>query len=185
MALSKHAYQIVCEQDSILEEWFCRQYTVLRQGDVHTLNHLPCNGNGNSSSSITYSYRLGLAEPVLQGYARKGTTRFIVVLSDEGDLSSASGETETVEGDNEVIEIDEAFLAKSAVPPVFDSNGTAKEIANIVNVLSQETGISFSTMSLSRPVDLSSDNCTLYARTVDLSRIGIQNGDWVSNSQCR
>ncbi|KAG6891140.1 hypothetical protein C0992_010128 [Termitomyces sp. T32_za158] len=187
MALSKHAYQIVCEQESILEEWFCRQYTILRQGDVHTMNQLPCNGNVDvdSSSSITYSYRLGLIEPVLQGYARKGATRFIVVLS-EDDSGYTSAGTDTVEGDNEAIEIDEDFLAKSTVSPAFDSNSAAKESTNIAN----DTGILFSTMSLSRPVDISADQCTLYARTVDLSKIGIQNGDWAlvrpsTTSKCR
>ncbi|KAG6878747.1 hypothetical protein C0993_008046 [Termitomyces sp. T159_Od127] len=187
MALSTHAYQIACEQESILEEWFCMQHTILRQGDVHTLNQLPCNGNGDSSLSVTYSYRLGLVEPVLQGYARKGVTRFIVVLSEERDPGHASAETDTAEGDNEAIEIDEAFLAKSTVSHAFDSNGTATETAN---VLSQDTGISFSTMPLSRPVELSEDQCTLYVRTVDLSKIGIQNGDWAlvrpsATAKCR
>ncbi|KAH0584181.1 hypothetical protein H2248_009739 [Termitomyces sp. 'cryptogamus'] len=178
MALSTLAYQIVCERESMLEDWLCREHTILRHGDVHTLRQPPCNGNDNSSSSVAYSYRLVMVEPILQGYARKGTTRFIVVLSDGDDTTYASIDPETVECENEVVEIDEAFLAKSTVPPVLDPHGTVKEAANAVDTFSQDAEISFHTMSLPHPINLAADHCTLYTRTVDLSKIGIQNGDW-------
>ncbi|KAG6861902.1 hypothetical protein C0995_010608 [Termitomyces sp. Mi166 len=179
-AMSPRAYQIACEQESILEDWFCREYTILRHGDVHTFDYLPCNGNDGSSSPVVCSYRLDMVEPVLQGYARRGATKFIVVLSD------GTVQVETVEGDNETFEIDEAFLAKSAVPPVYGPH----ETANTLDTFSQDAEVSFSTMSLLRPIDPYADHCTLYARTVDLSKIGIQHGDWTlvrpsSTSNCR
>jgi peroxin-6 len=137
-----------------------------------------------------------MLEPVLQGYAQKGETRFIVTA---GDLST-DGKTqnhseldieEESESDREGIEIDEGFLASSILPPMFDSPTPASLVSSVsrgnghTNVDDSPTESSTSPSSfrpepLSEPVSVLWDDCTLYLRTADLGRIGVLNGDWVS-----
>ncbi|KAG6910884.1 hypothetical protein DXG01_006567 [Tephrocybe rancida] len=179
-ALSTSAYEISCSQESVLEDWFCTERTVIRHGDVHTFSssQLPLNGHDSTSSTVAYSYRVDMVEPVLQGFARKGATRFIVILSDGDDLAAMSAEEHIPESDYEAIEIGEAFLASSALSHVFGQHDHTYETANKNMIEASE--ISFCTTALLRSIDTVSDHCTLYVRTADLSKIGTQNGDWVS-----
>ncbi|KAG6865884.1 hypothetical protein C0991_010965 [Blastosporella zonata] len=189
MALSSSAYQVACTQESVLEDWLCKEHTIIRQGDVHTFTpeQLPLNGCGSTSSSVKYAYCLEMIEPVLQGFARKGATRFIVILAD--GLPSTSAEENVPECDlEEAIEIGEDFLANSALSPVFGQHDYTHENAN--GTLIETSEISFLAIPLIRQIDDEMDHCGLYVRTADLSKIGIQNGDWAmarpsSASHCR
>ncbi|KAG5643908.1 hypothetical protein DXG03_009479 [Asterophora parasitica] len=189
-ALSAHAYQVAHSRDSVLEDWFCK-LTILRHGDIHTFgsDQLQLNGQG-ASSAVSYSYRLDMVEPVLQGYAQKGTTKFIVILSQE-DVSPPPSVEDVAESDFEGIEIDEAFLASSALSPVFgqpDHSSTNTHIGSIRHAEAPEPV--FQITPLAESIDSTDDNYTLYVRTVDLGTIGVLNGDWAMarpsrTSHCR
>ncbi|KAG6845032.1 hypothetical protein H0H87_001369 [Tephrocybe sp. NHM501043] len=175
MALSPASYQVATMQESVLEDWLCNEHTVLRHGDIHSFNHaqLPLNGHGSPPSSVTYSYRLDMVEPVLQGFANKAVTRFIVILADGDKLpSQPEAEEDLTDSEFEAIEIGEEFLANSTLSPSFASHDPAYETAN------GAPEITFCTKPLLQSIDDLTDHCTLYIRTSDLSKIGIQNGDW-------
>ncbi|KAF8078217.1 AAA-domain-containing protein [Lyophyllum atratum] len=184
-ALSAHAYQ-VASQGSVLEDWFCQDNLVLRHGDVHTFgsDQLPLNGHGSSVSPVWYAYRLDVVEPVLQGYAQKGSTKFLVMLSQEDAPLSLSNPEDIAESEYEGIEIDEEFLANSTLSPIFGQPGYAHSTAGVTAThngavgLSEPPESSFRLTALEELVDDRADHCTLYVRTADLGRIGILNGDW-------
>ncbi|GLB35223.1 putative ATPase family associated with various cellular activities (AAA) [Lyophyllum shimeji] len=196
-ALSAEAYQVAQSHHSTLEDWLCTDNAVLRHGDVHTFasSQLPVNGQSSCAPPVSYVYRLDMVEPVLQGCARKGTTRFIVILSQEDPAASLSTVEGSAESDNEGIEIDEAFLANSAFAVV----GTPDESCSITGAaavcngsldICARPGPSFRLMALEEPVNDMADHCTLYARTADLGKIGILNNDWAvarpaGTSHCR
>ncbi|RDB21464.1 Peroxisomal biogenesis factor 6 [Hypsizygus marmoreus] len=204
-ALSARAYQVASGQNSVLETWLTKEHTILRHGAVHTFSshQLPVNGHSPSTSPEILSYRMDMVEPVLQGFARKGSTRFILTLSDNASEPTATVETaaEDEVEDEDVIEIDEAFLANSVPPSLF---GTSEHTYRSVNGMNgsashngsidmQETAVpelSFRIQPLSRPIDMAEDHYTLYLRTADLGRIGILHGDWamarsLGTSKCR
>lgn len=164
-ALSTEAYQVA---GSILEDWLSKDRKILRLGAVHTFlsNDLPLNGHGTSPRSL--QFRLDMVEPVLQGFAEKGKTRFVVTLD---DLSSASEEVSDEESEDG-IEIDEAFLASSTFTR-FSSQPNGHDSKDGDKVLQ------FQTHPLSVPGNISDEHNTLYLRTADLGRVGILSGDWV------
>ncbi|KAG5635426.1 hypothetical protein H0H81_011316 [Sphagnurus paluster] len=179
-ALSTLAYQVATSHPRVLEGWFCKKHNVLRNGEIHTFNSdlLPMNSHTFSSSPISLAYRLDMVEPVLQGFARTGTTNFVVILSEEVDCINPPLEDVT-DRDCEGIEIDEAFLANAALPSVLGQlNLTSQPTPG--QYLLEPPDASFQLTPLVEPVDVANDHCTLYVRTADLSRIGILNGDWSS-----
>ncbi|KAG6819232.1 hypothetical protein H0H93_013975 [Arthromyces matolae] len=172
-ALSEEAYQFACQHESTLEDWLCDELTVIRHGDIHILPQLSLNGHDPALPPTSFSYRIDMSEPVLQGFARKGTTKFILVQA----VVFAPGEAEETERDDEAVEIDEAFLAKSAISSlsILDVSKAAPDSFGTLNSFEE---ISFCTTPLRRQLDPIGDESTLYVRTTDLSKIGIQNGDW-------
>ncbi|KAG6813100.1 hypothetical protein H0H92_013954 [Tricholoma furcatifolium] len=182
-ALSSDAYQIASAQESTLEDWFSKESTILRQGNIYTFTHLPINGYDSSASSLTCSYRIDMLEPVLQGIARKGSTRLILINSDTDGLLSPPLDDTLSETDSENIEIGEAFLASSTLSSVLAAPHTDNSASDPQELL-------FRTTPLSQDFDTLGDHCTIYTRTADLSKIGVQNGDWAlarpsCTSSCR
>ncbi|KAJ7231442.1 P-loop containing nucleoside triphosphate hydrolase protein [Mycena haematopus] len=164
-ALSLEAYEV---DPNALDSWLCDQ-RILRQGDVctFTLDSL-VNGIGPYTSSIPLQYRLDMLEPVIQGYAQKGETKFILTL----DTSSQPDETDG--DDAEGFEIDEDFLA----PAMLDSSQV------MLNPTNDNKPITFECQSLVESRSSPYEDCTLYLRTIDLGRVGALNGDWLVVQSC-
>ncbi|KAJ7632326.1 AAA-domain-containing protein [Roridomyces roridus] len=147
-ALSPEAYDV---GPGALENWLCSDRRILRQGDVCTFT-LVVNGSGVNSNGILFQYRLDMLDPVMQGYAVKGQTKFILTLDipPPNDASDSGSETDP-------FEIDEQFLAPA------------------VSQTDESLALQCIASARSRPYD----DCTLYLRTTDLGRVGGLNGDWV------
>lgn len=193
-ALSLDAYNIASSPGSPIEAWLSDQPLILRQGDVHTFgaNLRPTNGHGISWSRKTYQFRLDMIEPVLQGYARKGSTRFYVTLADTESLSFDEFEFQSGDesgSDPDGIEIDECFLASSVLharqnpshpmPPKTVSKSLQYANAVLNEPTMPHIDSSFRIEPLQEPTFTLQDDCTLYIRTSDLGRVGVLNGDWV------
>src|SRR5262249_3244518 len=102
-------------------------------------------------------YRIDMLEPVLQGYAKAGTTRFCVLSPTESP--------QVVEDKDDLIEIDEDFLANSVLQPTLRPSS-----------IDASSEVSFQVRELIEPV--SEDDSLCYVRTSDLGRIGLLDGDW-------
>jgi peroxin-6 len=198
-ALSREAYVAASSHNSPIETWLSDESLILRQGAVHTFGSdlLPTNWHGASGSRRFYQYRLDMLEPVLQGYARKGSTRFYVTFADSSSEHLSPEDIEAgdeSESDPDGIEIDECFLASSILhsgqnmTPLSPRETVTDRLRN-TNVEPGEPTTShlefrFRTEPLPVPMSEFQDDCSLYLRTSDLGRIGILNGDWVRFLLC-
>jgi peroxin-6 len=191
-ALSPEAYQLANSRESPFEPWFSEERPIIRYGSLFTLSsdQLQLNGHHLSEPPKTFVYHFDMVEPVLQGFARKGETRFIVTLSDrlnEAPMVPDISVQDAAETDYEGIEIDEGFLASSAFSSasIFTANRGSSYDENMhangsngTNVTGPETV--FRIKPLAEAVDVSEDHCAVYLRTADLGRTGFLTGDWVS-----
>lgn len=197
-ALSNEAYHVASSRGSSLWTWLSNESLILRQGDIYTFSPelLPTNSHAAEFRG-RYHYRLEMAEPVLQGYARTGHTRFYVTFTDKPskDLFSEDEidfESEEYSGSNpDGIEIDESFLASSVLhtnqtpPPSHRQpiplliNGREYPIGDLGEPSAAHTGFQFQVEPLSEPTSASKDDYTLYLCTSDLNRLGVLDGDWV------
>lgn len=189
-ALSAEAYQIAGEGDSCIENWLCGDI-ILRQGSIYTFtsNSLPVNGHVASARTRLYQYRLDMLEPVLQGYAKRGETSFVVMLHDGGAYSSGTSEphvAEDSEDDEDALEIDESFLAGSISTFRYPSSTIPLPPRPSPATINGKSEFFFRPVDLSEPIAPLHEDYTLHLRTADLSRIGILNGDWVfhPNHKC-
>lgn len=199
-ALSEEAYRVACSHGSPLEAWLAEESRILRQGTTITFASDPikANGHGSSVPHRSYQYRLDMTEPVLQGYAMKGSTRFYITRTEqlgEGvsmkrhispDVGEESG------SDPDGIEINESFLAGSVLHTRQNATHPAfrESILTPYNDYSRVDGdpekqashsdLRLYAMPLSEPISKFHDDYTVYLRTSELSRLGILNGDWVS-----
>ncbi|KAJ7582447.1 AAA-domain-containing protein [Mycena floridula] len=168
-ALSDESYRVASTSPATIESWLSGDHVILRQGSVLTFTSdlLPLNGHGSPSRSL--QYRIDMLEPVLQGSAAVGITRFHVTSGQQ-----TFEEEEQVDTDSENIEIDEVFMANS--------------VANFRPAANQEHAPKaeayFQVEPLGEPFSPSAEDYTLYVRIADLGRIGILDGDWaVSRSE--
>ncbi|KDR81364.1 hypothetical protein GALMADRAFT_239217 [Galerina marginata CBS 339.88] len=178
-ALSNEAYLRACDEPSNLEVLLFDEQRILRQGDVVSVND-PHSADGNSCAM---KYRFEMLEPVLQGYAQRGTTK-LFLLSSQGspELSAPSVGEEFAKNDTDdafslqdTIEIDEDFLGSSVLgPPLLPDQGA---LAN-KSQKDEPSSNTYLCKSLPSVCDAQSDPCTLYLRTADLGKIGILSGDW-------
>jgi peroxin-6 len=194
-ALSSEAYRVANAQDAVIEDWLSRNSPILRQGDLLIFNSdlMDINGQATVKSRQAYRYRLDMVEPVLQGYARKGDTRFVFIAEDalcEDIYPSDRPSGDELESDMEGIEIDESFLASSilsspSIAPTSFQEVRAYTMNNSADVSSSSNmcGIfseaAFLAEPLPGPVDSIEDDYTVYLRTADLSRVGVLSGHWV------
>ena len=135
-----------------------------------------------------------MLEPVLQGYARKGSTQFYITFAaSSNEYSSPEDDVEVEDesgSDPDGIEIDECFLASSILHsrPNMTPLSPRETVTDRLRDTNVEPGepttshveFRFFTEPLPVPASASQDDCTLYLRTSDLGRIGILNGDWVN-----
>jgi peroxin-6 len=192
-ALSAEAYRLANGGESPLETWFSKERPIIRHGSIYLFSsdHLKYNGHHTSDPPKTFAYRFDMVEPVLQGFAQRGTTRFIVIFNDRPRENSMITDTiiqDDAESNDEGIEIDEGFLANSAFSsPIFHPIGNQQQPTNTHNandaVNASGSEIAFRIKPLSDAVDTVEDHSTIYLRTADLGRTGFLNGDWVSSLQ--
>lgn len=187
-ALSVDAYNLAKDATSALEDWLSEESVILRQGQTYTFTpNTTSNGIEGLNVAKSCQFRLAMAEPVLQGVARKGSTRLYVTSSaasssDESELLDVYAEDTSSE---EAIEIDESFLASSVLHNKYMSTSSAQEHDPGANDQKSTTDQSddskiLRTEALTVPVLDSHGDCILYLRTSDLGKVGVLNGDWVS-----
>ena len=162
-ALSEEAYHTMRTRDALLERWLVPDPPILRQGDIHVLT-------AEEVDAPVQRYRIEMIEPVQQGCVDFGKTQLILTFADRAlpnaEVTHCTEPTLdlSTESDSDGIEIDDRFFASSVLSPQHDS--------------STVQGVGF----LATPVSSSIsdvDDCTLYLRTSELSKIGVLNGDWV------
>ena len=133
-----------------------------------------------------------MTEPVPQGYAQKSRTLFTLLPSADSSqsingingnhvlLSSSLPEDVQTEDDDddESLEIGENFLASSLIPQPSSYPQQIDSSTIRVSRLAHE----FTANPLSTPISLDLDEYTMYVRTVDLPKVGVLDGDWVSGN---
>ena len=172
-ALSSTAYSRAKTNVLSFEDWLCRRQRILRQDSIYVWD----TRDGLDPGSLTY--KLIMTEPVLQGYAQKSQTLFTLLPPTEGSqaingnqlLSSPS----VLDDDEEGLEIGESFLASSLIsqPSSYPQQTDSSTIR--MSHLAHE----FVANPLPEP-SLDLDEYTMYIRTVDLPKVGVLDGDWVS-----
>lgn len=186
-ALSQEAYDMAQAHQAQLEAWFSEGQRVLRQGTVYTCS---ANSLGRVNGYIDHEtkplkYRLDMLEPVLQGYADKEHTSFVICPLTDGNLDSSLSESEE-SSEFERIEIGEDFLASSAgLSFDFPSDSEIEFEDNLNNTQcngqhQSSSASTFRVQPLLEPIQERLDDHTLYIRTSDLGRVGVLNGEWVS-----
>ena len=176
-ALSSSAYSSAKSDVSAFEDWLCHNQRILRQGSVLS---------PDSQDSRPLAYKLIMTEPVLQGYAQKSQTLFTLLPPTE-DPPAINGhrirspsvpDNAHTEFDDEDLEIGESFLAGSLVP-----QPTLYPEQNVSPTISMPLfAHELTARPSSTPVYSGLDDYTMYVRTVDLPKIGVLDGDWVSAS---
>ncbi|KIK59642.1 hypothetical protein GYMLUDRAFT_226408 [Collybiopsis luxurians FD-317 M1] len=119
-----------------------------------------------------------MLEPVSQGYAELGNTTFILIAPDEDDEDVQDVLTQSSD-DDEILEIDEEFLANSVVYPSYNPISPLSALSHEKRVEELTTDLLFKFAPLSSEISTLHDDHTLYLRTADLGRLGVLSGDWV------
>lgn len=169
-AFGDDAYRLASASWSHVQEYICADKNIIRQGAIFSMppTALPTNGHTSQTTTFPYQFKIGLTEPVIQGYADQHTS-FVIIRDDTSAMDTPHDSSE-----EEDIDINEAFLARS--------------ISATLEAGSQHSNISSSTTLRALPLPLSSpirntennDDYSLYLRTADLGRLGALNGDWVT-----
>jgi peroxin-6 len=175
-ALSNTAYSRAKADISSFEDWLCRGQRILRQDSVYVWD----TPDGLDPGALTY--KLIMTEPVLQGYAQKSQTLFTLLPPSEGSqavngnqgLSSSVLDDIQIDDDEESLEIGENFLASSLIsqPSSYPQDSPPIRMSHLAH--------EFTASSLQNPTSLDVDEHTMYVRTVDLPKVGVLDGDWVS-----
>jgi peroxin-6 len=177
-ALSSTAYSKAKADVSSFEDWLCHDQRIMRQDSVYTLD------SQDSLAPGPLKYKLIMTEPVLQGYAQKSQTSFTLLPPTEDPqtmnghhlLSSSPPEEVQIEDDDEGLEIGENFLASSLIPRPSSYPLQNDSPAICTSRLAHE----FTVHPFSMPSSRDPDEYTMYVRTVDLPKVGVLDGDWVS-----
>jgi peroxin-6 len=174
-ALSSTAYSTAKADVSSFEDWLCRGQRILRQDSVYVWD-IP---DGLDPGALTY--KLIMTEPVLQGYAQKSQTLFTLLPPSEGSrvvngnqvLSSSDPDDVQID-EEEGLEIGENFLASSLIsqPSSYPQHSPPIRMSHLAH--------EFTASPLPTPTSLDVDEHTMYVRTVDLPKVGVLDGDWVS-----
>jgi len=175
-ALSSTAYSRAKADVSSFESWLCRGQRVLRQDSVYVWD----TSDGLDPGALTY--KLIMTEPVLQGYAQKSQTLFTLLPPSEGSqvvngnqvLSSSVPDDVQIDEEEEGLEIGENFLASSLIshPSSYPQHSPPIRISHLAH--------EFTASPLPKPKSADGDEHTMYVRTVDLPKVGVLDGDWVS-----
>ncbi|KAI0057091.1 AAA-domain-containing protein [Artomyces pyxidatus] len=186
-ALSPQSYHAAKADISSLENWFCTDQRILRQGSPYFPHHsvFPSYQPDADAPQHQLKYSLIMTEPVLQGYAQKGRTTFILLpppheeprVNGHTDGVTSSSASEESDFSDEDVEIDEGFLASSVAPQTAGPNGVNHDVTSTGSSLSRPSH-EFVVEPLPSPIHSTLDDHTLYIRTADLSKLGILDGDW-------
>lgn len=195
-ALSTESYSAAKAHSSALEDWLCCDQRILRQDSVYTIDPLSLSQEDtrDTGSPSRLEYRLIMSEPVLQGYAQKGQTSFVLLPPTEvkpgvnGDVATGSSFTEELNSDfgDDDLEIDEGFLANSLGRHLGTNSHATNGHSGLTNgaISTDNTASTLHQAFIASPLpgdihpDL--DDHTVYIRTADLTKVGILDGDWVS-----
>ncbi|KAH9977248.1 P-loop containing nucleoside triphosphate hydrolase protein [Lactifluus volemus] len=153
-ALSRSAYNRAKADLSSFENWMCQGRKILRQDSKYSLN-------AQDDPAGLLTYKLIMTEPVLQGFA----------------ISLAPDDAQVELDADEDLEIGESFLASSLLPQPspFSQQGDS-------TIRMSQFAQEFTAKPLSLPTFSEFDDYTMYVRTVDLPKIGVLDGDWVTPS---
>ena len=175
-ALSSSAYSRAKADVSSFEDWLCRGQRILRQDSVYVWE------SPDDLDPVSLTYKLIMTEPVLQGYAQKSQTLFTLLPPSEGSqavngnqaLSSSVLDDVQIDEDEDGLEIGENFLASSLIsqPSSYPQHSLPIRMSHLA--------YEFTASPLPKPTSLGVDEYTLYVRTVDLPKVGVLDGDWVS-----
>jgi peroxin-6 len=182
-ALSSDAYFQASGEASPLEAWFSPELFILRQGDIF---QVPPKLSPEETNGIQpLQYRLEMLEPVLQGYARRDETKIILLSSQDGP-STPQNVGDLEDNEEDLVEIDESFLASSFSMPSESSRPKSCDQESEQPPLSSDGSLSVGYLSqyLDTPFNISEDHCTFYVRPPDLGKLGILSGDWVGELFC-
>ncbi|RDX45475.1 AAA-domain-containing protein [Lentinus brumalis] len=192
-ALSDDAYAAASSDPSMLVDWLLDGNVILREGTTYT-----------HTREGLLAYKLIMASPVQQGIAQRGSTKLLVsaspTLGQDGQtpevdaipdmvVDQTDSDRESEDGD---FEIGEDFLAGSVLRSFGHSSSSPSVNGHLTNgdLASNESEPSTGHLHLSdmewtsrayplhTPVSILEDECAVYVRTVELSRIGVFNGDW-------
>ena len=188
----------------IFEEWLLSSGLVFREGATYTWAR---EVDGSSASlSPSLQYKLAMAAPVRQGVLERGVTKVYVSAPAAGEEATSEENIPTIpDGDLDgqlepdasgseagEFEIGEDFLAGSVLrtlsltsPPGTPPNGALTN--GITNGAPHtNTGLhlaqperTYKAHPLQRRISAFEDECAVYVRTSELSRIGVLDGDWV------
>ncbi|THH06073.1 hypothetical protein EW145_g4336 [Phellinidium pouzarii] len=199
IASNVQAFLTSREEREKMERWLCMEDRIIRSGDF-----LYGRLTGESFEDCynqfepSCSFEIGMSEPVLQGYAVLGRTRFLVtaVYPTLQDLLpsatvSLNGSTLSPNSDDEEFTIDENFLAWSSLHDIGlelsafpmhtsqDSEGlqptTRPDGRDSVSI----PLMFFPKPLLHHPNHVVNESCAMFVHTKDLGKIGIFSGDWV------
>ena len=157
------------------ENWLCQGRQILRQDSKYTLN-------AQDDPAGLLTYKLIMTEPVLQGYAQKLQTLFTLLPPAEespttnGHQVSPSPSLPDDALVDEDLEIGESFLASSLLP----QSSPYPQEGDPPTIPMSQFAHEFTAKPLSLPAFSELDDYTMYVRTVDLSKVGMLDGDWVS-----
>lgn len=176
---------------------------MLREGETYTLPREPSAASGSSSAALAASlqYKLVMSAPVQQGIARRGTTKVYVSappaldedISEDAIPDIPDGDFDELSGSEAgEFDIGEDFLAGSVLRPLSlpaspapspngdkmngATNGTHTADGNLHLSHAERT---YRAHALQRQVSRLEDECAVYVRTSELSRIGVLDGEWV------
>ncbi|KAG8958992.1 peroxisomal assembly protein [Tulasnella sp. 419] len=222
-ALSQESFDYAQSKSLEFEQWLCADGRILRQGEkiIFTPAGAPTSEvplpasdqlglmKGSDAEPIaSYEYHILMTDPVLQGFAKLGSTDIIVTpgnypepitaaKSSNGDSLEdveVSIEPEDKSDSSDFFEIDEQFLASSvlnSISPVFNLDATSNGKEELVPELTYPTS-SYASVKKSPPiftlrilnrrldsVEYDGDaEPTVYVSTPELGSIGVFSGDW-------
>ena len=163
-----------------MEAWFSAEPFILRQGDIFQIPTKWSPEEGNGIQSL--EFRLEMLEPVLQGYARRDLTKIILLSSQDG-LSTPRNIANLEDNEEDLVEIDESFLASSFSMPSESSRPKSydQELEQSPPSSDGSPSVGYVCQYLDRPFNMSEDHRTFYVRPTDLGKLGILSGDWVGD----
>ncbi|KAL0947238.1 hypothetical protein HGRIS_013359 [Hohenbuehelia grisea] len=177
-ALSDTAYATASTRKDVLEGWFTQNSRILRQNAVYTPDLESSIAAASASSQLpgSVAFRVDMTCPALQGYARQGSTKFII-SSPDADPDPKIGERGLTRDDASeyaAFEIDEEFLASSCLAEL--PNGS--EDLGAASSLRSGSSKDVLFQALSEPLHDDEDDCAIYLHVGDLIRVGVLSGDW-------
>lgn len=204
IALSENAFDLAQRLPNGIEEWLCRGSRLIRQGSkytCHVVNEYVDDIHGEMTDT-SLAFEVAISEPVMQGVARVGSTRFLVTLGPSNPsvryMSNGSSVDPSSPTEDDLT-IDEFFLAGSTLTEGKASRTGLKTNGISVNghgVASPPPsppespkpftdGTTVSVRPLERIINSSHDSSsTIYFRTSALAQMGVFDGDWVSHWPC-